>query len=204
VEDVDLELAAGSRTTLSGVSGGGKTTLARALAGLTPPSAGTIEVGGVRLPRLARRRDRAQLRAIQYVHQDSRDSFDEFRGVLDQVADTARLLRGLDRAAARLEASEVLDSLGVEPADRRPGKLSGGQLQRCAVARALLAHPRVLICDEVTSALDAASRTRVLDVLTAAVERHGIALLMIGHEDTFADRALTITGGRLGSLTDGG
>jgi len=198
IEDIDLELAAGSRTALIGVSGAGKTTLARALAGLTPPSAGTIEVDGVRLSRPARRRGRAQLRAIQYVHQDSRASFDEFRGVLDQVADSACLLRGSSRQAARLEASEVLRSLGVDPADHRPDRLSGGQLQRCAVARALLAHPRVLICDEVTSALDAVNRARLLDVLTAAMNRHGTALLMISHDDVFAaDRTLALTEGRL-------
>ncbi|WP_410651294.1 ABC transporter ATP-binding protein [Amycolatopsis sp. cmx-4-54] len=191
VEDFDLELAAGSRTTLAGASGAGKTTVARALAGLTPPSAGTIEIDGVRLPRLARRRTRAQLRAVQYVHQDSRASFDEFRDVLDQVADTARLLRGLSRADALFEATETLRSLGIEAADRRPGLLSGGQLQRCAVARALLAQPKVLICDEVTSALDAANRTRLLDVLATAVERHGTALLMISHDD--ASAPLTIT-----------
>ncbi|GAB3742687.1 ATP-binding cassette domain-containing protein [Amycolatopsis oliviviridis] len=198
LEDVDLELAAGSRTALTGVSGAGKTTLARALAGLTPPSAGTIEVDGVRLPRQARRRERAQLRAIQYVHQDSRASFDEFRGVLDQVADTACLLRGSSRQEARLEAAEVLRSLGVDADGHRPGTLSGGQLQRCAVARALLARPRVLICDEVTSALDAVSRARLLDVLTAAMSRHGTALLMISHDDAFAaDRTLSLVEGRL-------
>ncbi|RSN55173.1 ABC transporter ATP-binding protein [Amycolatopsis sp. WAC 04182] len=192
VEDFDLELAAGSRTTLAGTSGAGKTTVARALAGLTPPSAGTIEIDGVRLPRLARRRTHAQLRAVQYVHQDSRASFDEFRDVLDQVADTARLLRGLSRADALLEATETLRSLGIEAADRRPGLLSGGQLQRCAVARALLARPQVLICDEVTSALDAANRTRLLEVLATAAERHGTALLMISHEDTAAPLTITM------------
>ncbi|MBE1573574.1 ABC transporter ATP-binding protein [Amycolatopsis roodepoortensis] len=192
VEDFDLELAAGSRTTLTGVSGAGKTTLARALAGLTPPSAGTIEIDGVPLPRLARRRTRAQLRAIQYVHQDSRASFDEFRDVLDQVADTARLLRGLSRADARLEAAETLRCLGIDAADRRPGQLSGGQLQRCAVARALLARPTVLICDEVTSALDAANRVRLLDFLAAEATRHGTALLLISHEDVSAPFAITM------------
>ncbi|MGY6651655.1 ABC transporter ATP-binding protein [Amycolatopsis sp. TRM77291] len=192
VEDFDLELGAGSRTTLTGVSGAGKTTLARALAGLTPPSAGTIEIDGVPLPRLARRRTRAQLRAIQYVHQDSRASFDEFRDVLDQVADTARLLRGLSRADARLEATETLRCLGIDAADRRPGQLSGGQLQRCAVARALLAHPTVLICDEVTSALDAANRARLLDFLAAEATRHGTALLMISHEDASDPFAITM------------
>lgn len=194
VEDFDLELAAGSRTTLTGVSGAGKTTLARALAGLTPPSAGTIEIDGVPLPRLARRRTRAQLRAIQYVHQDSRASFDEFRDVLDQVADTARLLRGLDRADARLEATEILWCLGIDAADRRPGQLSGGQLQRCAVARALLAHPTVLICDEVTSALDAANRARLLEVLATEAKLRGTALLMISHEDASAPFAIRMPG----------
>ncbi|MEU3767512.1 ATP-binding cassette domain-containing protein [Amycolatopsis keratiniphila] len=200
IEDVDLELAAGSRTMLTGVSGAGKTTLGRALAGLTPPTAGTIEVDGVRLPRLARRRDRAQLRAVQYVHQDSRASFDEFRGVLGQVADTARLLRGLGREEARLEATEILDALGVDPADRRPGLLSGGQLQRCAVARALLARPRVLVCDEPTSALDAANRARLWEFVTAAALRHGIALLVISHDTAaapFVDGTFTMAGGRL-------
>ncbi|MFJ7213649.1 ABC transporter ATP-binding protein [Amycolatopsis sp. NPDC098790] len=206
IEDVHLDLGAGTRTALVGVSGAGKTTLARAIAGLAPLAAGTIELDGVELPARIRRRTKAQLRAVQYVHQDSRASFDEFRDVLDQVADTARLLRGVTRETARTEARETLTSLGIDAADRRPGQLSGGQLQRCAMARALVAHPRVLICDEVTSALDTAARALVLDALITAISDDGTAVLMISHDHTLlsaaTDRTITMTDGRITSGSD--
>ncbi|QWF85273.1 ABC transporter ATP-binding protein [Amycolatopsis sp. CA-230715] len=202
IEDVDLELPAGSRTALVGSSGAGKTTVARALAGLAVPSAGTVELDGAVLPSRVRRRSTGQLRAIQYVHQDTRASFDEFRPVLGQIADTARRLRGLDGTAARAEALDVVRALGVEAVvDRRPGSLSGGQLQRCALARALLARPRLLVCDEVTSALDPVTAADVLGLVAEVAARWGTALLMIGHDraatDAVTDRTVLIEDGRL-------
>lgn len=208
LEGVDLDLPAASRTALIGASGAGKTTLARAVAGLLAPTTGTITLDGTALPGHVRRRSRAQLRAIQYVHQDARASFDEFRPVPGQVAATATRLRGLDRADARAELAPLLDALGLPDDARRPDQLSGGQLRRYALARALLARPRLLICDEVTTGLDTVSQRRVLHLLDYTATHTGVALLMIGHDHpaiaTITDRTAVLDSGRLLRVTRGG
>ncbi|WP_020496065.1 ABC transporter ATP-binding protein [Sciscionella marina] len=199
--DLELTVPAGATTVLLGASGAGKTTLGRVLAGLTG-ARGTVTLDGKPVPTVAGKRETALRRAIQYVHQDSRASFAENSGTLGQIAATARWLRGASRTHAREEAAGLLGELGVDPAaaERPPRSLSGGQLQRCALARALLARPRLLVCDEITSGLDPASTTRLLRVLTAAAERSETTLLLIGHDlDTllpFADRIAVLDAGR--------
>jgi len=137
-----------------------------------------------------RDRGRAQLAAVQYVFQDAHASFDEHRPVVRQVARTAVRLRGADPDTATREALTTLAGLGIteDLAGRRPGRLSGGELQRAALARALLARPRVLVCDEITSGLDTLTRRGILDVLTALVrDRDGLSLVLVTHDlDTAA------------------
>ncbi|MCZ4610694.1 ATP-binding cassette domain-containing protein, partial [Streptomyces sp. Lzd4kr] len=180
-----LVLHHGECLAVVGRSGSGKTTLARCLAGLHREHSGEILLDGTPLPRSLRHRSRAQLAAVQYVFQDSRAAFDEHRPVLEQVARTAVRLRGQGERAAVDEAMATLDRLGL-PADlarRRPGALSGGELQRAALARALLARPRVLICDEVTSGLDTVTRRGILDVLAGLVgEGDGLSLVLVTHD----------------------
>ncbi|MEU8709716.1 ATP-binding cassette domain-containing protein [Streptomyces sp. NPDC048565] len=189
---VSMDFPPGSTTALLGPSGSGKTTFARALAGLTTPSRGEVRFDGRPLPRRLDRRTAALRRVVQYVHQSSADSFEEHRPVLGQVADTARLLRGLGESEAAAEAITVAGALGLdeELLHRIPGRLSGGQLQRCALVRALTARPALLVCDEVTSALDTVSRQRVLDALPRLLAPARSALLFISH-DLPAVRALT-------------
>lgn len=142
------------------------------------------------MPRSLRVRSRAQLAAVQYVFQDPRAAFDEHRPVLHQVARTAVRLRGCDPAAAEQEALTTLAGLGLgeDLIRRRPGLLSGGELQRAALARALLARPRVLVCDEITSGLDGVTRRGILDLLTALLhDRDDLSLVLITHDlDTAA------------------
>lgn len=140
---------------------------------------------------------------MQYVFQDARAAFDEYRPVLHQVARTAIRLRGAEERTATEEASATLDRLGL-PGDlalRRPGELSGGELQRAALARALLARPRVLICDEVTSGLDTVTRRGILDVLAGLVGGDdGMSLVLITHDlDTarLAHRIAVLDAGEL-------
>jgi peptide/nickel transport system ATP-binding protein len=196
---VDLEVAAGELIAVVGRSGAGKTTLGRVLAGLVP-AAGTVAVDGAVLPRRRRRADR---RRVQYVHQDARATFRPHRPVLEQVARPAVLLRGASRAEAREAAAALLGRLGLDPAtaERRPGTLSGGQLQRAAVARALVARPEVLVADEVTSALDARHRARVLAALDGLRRTHATAVLLISHDlplvEQVADRVLVVEDGRV-------
>ncbi|WP_280397060.1 ABC transporter ATP-binding protein [Nocardia carnea] len=199
---IDLDLRPGEMLGLLGVSGAGKSTLARCLAGLARPAAGEIRAGDDTLPVL-RRRTRHQIAAIQYVWQESAASFDARRTVLDQVAATGIRLREMDRGQARTAATALLTDLGIDPeqARRVPGGLSGGQVQRAALARALLARPRVLLCDEVTTALDKPTAGLILDRLDEYRRTYDAAVLWISHDlrSQFgrADRIAVLDGGRL-------
>ncbi|MEV0224528.1 ATP-binding cassette domain-containing protein [Streptomyces sp. NPDC050704] len=180
-----LTLRTGECLAVLGRSGSGKTTLARCLAGLHRRYDGDVLLDGAPLPRSLRDRSRDQLAAVQYVFQDARASFDEYRPVLDQVARTAVRLRAASPREARAEASEVLNSLGLsgELVDRSAGRLSGGELQRAALARALLARPRVLVCDEITSGLDTVTRRGILDLLAGLLhDRDDLSLVLITHD----------------------
>ncbi|MFB6888297.1 ABC transporter ATP-binding protein [Kitasatospora sp. NPDC056327] len=202
LREVALTLRAGECLALVGRSGSGKTTLGRCLAGLHPRHEGTVTLDGRPLPRSVRRRGRRELAAVQYVFQDARAAFADHRPVLDQVARAAVRLRGLTPAAATGEARELLAGLGLDPAkaSRPPGGLSGGELQRAALARALIVGPAVLVCDEITSGLDAASRSAILAHLADRRDRAGLALLFISHDPTavsaLADTVLTLADGR--------
>ncbi|WP_328689152.1 ATP-binding cassette domain-containing protein [Streptomyces phaeochromogenes] len=181
----ELVLRSGECLAVLGRSGSGKTTLARCVAGLHRRYEGEVLLDGVALPPSLRDRARAQLAAVQYVFQDARASFDERRPVLDQVARTAVRLRGVPPREARAEAAEVLNSLGLadELAARSPARLSGGELQRAALARALLARPRVLVCDEITSGLDTVTRRGILDLLAGLLrDRDDLSLVLITHD----------------------
>ncbi|MBW1595566.1 ABC transporter ATP-binding protein [Streptomyces sp. JJ38] len=186
----ELDLRPGECLAVVGRSGSGKTTLARCVAGLHRDHDGEILLDGSPLSRSLRDRDRTQLAAVQYVFQDARAAFDEHRTVLHQVARTAIRLRGTDADSAAREALSTLARLGLPDslARRHPGQLSGGELQRAALARALLARPRVLVCDEITSGLDTVTRRGILDVLTTLIrDRDDLSLVLITHDlDTAA------------------
>ncbi|PSL53557.1 peptide/nickel transport system ATP-binding protein [Saccharothrix carnea] len=178
LHDVDVRVGAGECLAVVGRSGSGKTTLARCVAGLHAGFTGDVLLDGRPLPRSLRRRSRAELAAVQYVFQDARASFDAYRTVLDQVSRTAARLGGVAdaRAAALVELAVVgLDEATVT---RRPAGLSGGELQRAALARALLARPDVLVCDEITSGLDTLTQANLLDQLAALT----CTVVLISHD----------------------
>ncbi|MFD7324081.1 ABC transporter ATP-binding protein [Streptomyces sp. NPDC059875] len=202
-----LTLDPGECLAVVGRSGSGKTTLARCLAGLHRDHDGDVLLDGTRLPRSLRARTREQLAAVQYVFQDARAAFDEHRPVLDQVARTAVRLRGSLPAEARDEALATLATLGLTDAlvRRRPGQLSGGELQRAALARALLARPRVLICDEITSGLDTVTRRALLNLLAALRhDRPDLTLVLITHDLDVAALATRIAVLNAGQLVEQG
>ncbi|MFG2290930.1 ABC transporter ATP-binding protein [Streptomyces sp. NPDC048595] len=203
----ELALHEGEFLAVVGRSGSGKTTLARCLAGLHRDFRGEVRLDGTALPRSLRARTRAQLAAVQYVFQDAGAAFDEHRPVLDQVARTAVRLRGADPGQAVAEALRTLAALGLtgEVARRVPGRLSGGELQRAALARALLARPRVLICDEITSGLDAVTRRGLLGTLTALLrDRPELSLVLITHDLAAAAAAARIAVLDAGELVEQG
>jgi peptide/nickel transport system ATP-binding protein len=178
LRSVDVRVGAGERLAVVGRSGSGKTTLARCIAGLHSTFDGEVLLDGRPLPRSLRRRSRGQLAAVQYVFQDARASFDAYRTVLDQVSRTAVRLGGV--ADGRALALAELAAVGLDEATvmRRPAGLSGGELQRAALVRALLARPDVLVCDEITSGLDTLTQAGLLDQLAALT----CTLVLISHD----------------------
>ncbi|MFC3492970.1 ABC transporter ATP-binding protein [Glycomyces rhizosphaerae] len=201
LDGVDFEARQGECLAILGESGSGKTTLARTVAGLRQATAGELRLDGAPLPVRGRRRSRAERARVQYVFQDAKASFDEHRSIAEQVARSAIRLRGCTKEAAAAESARLLGELGV-PADaaaRLPGRLSGGQLQRAALARALAAGPDVLVCDEITSGLDAIARKGVLELLAGLKGKGGMAILLITHEpavaERLADRVLRVKNG---------
>ena len=205
LQDVSLEIGRGECLAIVGRSGAGKSTLARCLAGLHAPTGGELVLDGARLEWPAARRRVDRRRAVSMVYQNPRRSLDPRRTVGRELRRVLRVLRGLDGAAADREAVSLLTAVHLAPAmlDRRPGELSGGELQRVAIARALAGNPEVLICDEITSSLDAVSADAVLTILEEQ-RAAGTSVLLISHDARtvrrMADRVLTMVDGRL--LTD--
>ncbi|MFE6859071.1 ATP-binding cassette domain-containing protein [Nocardia sp. NPDC057668] len=197
VEGVSFSLRAGECLAITGRSGAGKTTLARALAGLHVPVRGEIELDGAVLPPRVDRRTLDQRGAIQLVFQNPATSLNPSYRIGDQIDRPQRLLRNSSAAAARTRTLELLTGVELAPSlvNRHPARLSGGQQQRAAIARALAAEPRVLICDEVTSSLDPRTRARIVDLLDE-LRSAGTALILISHQteviDRLADTVLTL------------
>ena len=203
VDEVSFELGEGECLALVGESGSGKTTVARCVAGLHTPLAGTIQLRGSALAGSARKRSRDERRRLQIVFQNPYDSLNPRRRIGDEIARPAELLRGLSRADARARVDELLDRvrLPARVARRFPSELSGGERQRVAIARALAADPDVVVCDEVTSALDVSVQAAVLELLAELRGELGVSLLFITHDlgvvGTIADRVLVLEHGRM-------
>jgi len=199
--EITFDLAYGECLALVGESGSGKTTIARCIAGLHEPSAGRILLGDETLAGKAKARSLEERRRIQIVFQNPADSLNPRRRIIDEIARPARLLRGFTRQQAGQETTLVLERvrLPARLARRFPGELSGGELQRVAIARALAANPDLLVCDEITSALDVSVQAAVLDLLGELRRDLGLALLFISHDlgvvASIADRVLVLEHG---------
>ncbi|MGW1055767.1 ABC transporter ATP-binding protein [Streptomyces sp. NPDC002521] len=181
---VDFTASAGSATAVIGPSGSGKTTLLRVLAGLHPPTNGHLTLDGEKLAATARRRTREQQRRIQLVPQNPLAALNPRRTIGRQLARPLRLHTGLTAKETPERIAQLLEQveLPADFADRYPGELSGGQRQRVSIARALAAGPDVLLCDEVTSALDTTTATAVMDLLTRLREERGTTLVVVSHQ----------------------
>jgi len=203
VDKVSLAVSAGECLAVVGESGSGKTTTARCIAGLHVPSQGTITMAGEALAGRAGDRTAEQRRRLQMVFQNPYESLNPKFTVGESVARPLRLFGLASGAAARERVTRLLDEVRLPAAlvDRFPAELSGGERQRVAIARALAAEPEVLVCDEITSALDVSVQAAVLELLGDLRTELGLAMLFITHDlgvvATIADRVLVLQNGRV-------
>ncbi|PYY63365.1 glutathione ABC transporter ATP-binding protein [Curtobacterium sp. MCPF17_003] len=203
VSGIDLDLHAGETVGLVGESGSGKSTIGRALAGLVPVVAGSVEVDGSDL-RTARGRRLRELRSrVGIVFQDPASSLNPRQTIGWSIAEPL-LVHGTDSAADRAErVRTLLTAVQLDPtwAERFPHQLSGGQRQRVAVARALALRPALLIADEPTSALDVTVQAAVLDLLAGLQREFGFGMLLISHDlavvRQLADQVIVLRDGRV-------
>ncbi len=206
VDDVSLAIAAGETVGLVGESGCGKSPLARVLARLIDPSAGSIRLRGEEigtLPAARFGRDAARRASIQMVFQDAEGSINPRHTAAEAIARPLRQLKGLSGAALRERAEQaaVLCGLPVELLGRFPHQLSGGQKARVGIARAIATEPALLVLDEPTSALDVSVQVVILDLLKSLQARMGAAYLFVSHDlnvvRLLCDRVLVMYLGRV-------
>ncbi len=183
VDKVSFSIEEGEIVGLVGESGSGKTTLARVILGLTPMTSGSVVIDGIDLAK-AGKKDRDKLhREIAVVFQDPVSNLNPRQTVESSIM-RPMLLHGISRAEARRRAKEVLDMVKMDERylDSYPHQLSGGQLQRIAIARALALSPKIMILDEPTSALDVSIQAQIFNLLLDLQEQMHLTYLVITHD----------------------
>jgi oligopeptide/dipeptide ABC transporter ATP-binding protein len=184
VDGVDFELRAGETLALVGESGCGKSTLARALVGLNPVTTGSAELRGQRITGLSRAGMRPFRRELQLVFQDPYASLNPRFTIAETLAEPLLLHHKATRRDVDEKVCELLGQVGLDAdlRSRYPHEFSGGQRQRISIARALAVEPSLLLCDEVTSALDVSIQAQILDLLRSVQQRLGLSYLFITHD----------------------
>lgn len=202
LHEVSLTLANGEILGLAGSSGSGKSTLARCIAGLQRYHSGHIVLAGQTLPALRRRRDfQRQAHILQMVFQDPQASVNPRWKLIDIL--TEPLARNISGQQRRMLAAQWLERVQLPPQwlERYPSALSGGQLQRLNIARALISQPRLLICDEALAALDVSTQAQIANLLKDIRDSLGTSLLFIGHDlammNFLCDRIAVMERGRI-------
>ncbi|ACI58483.1 ABC transporter related (plasmid) [Rhizobium leguminosarum bv. trifolii WSM2304] len=202
VEHVSLKVEKGRNLGIIGESGCGKSTLARTIAGILPAAIGKIVFDGTELHRNARERSRDQLREMQIVFQYADTALNPAKSVEDILARPLVFYHRMDRQARNARIDQLLDMVRLPRSlrHRRPGELSGGQKQRVNFARALAADPKLILCDEITSALDTVVAAAVIDLLKELQRELGLSYIFISHDlsvvEAICDEIVVMYGGR--------
>lgn len=203
LNDVAMSLKTGETVALLGRSGCGKSTLARLLVGLESPSQGEVFWQGESLSTLNRARQKAFRREIQMVFQDAISAVNPRKTVSEILREPMRHLLSLSRTEQLARARELLQAVELDDSllNQRPPQLSGGQLQRVCLARALAVEPRLLILDEAVSNLDLVLQANVIRLLKKLQQQFGTACLFITHDlrlvERFCDRVMVMEAGQI-------
>ena len=207
VEEISLILGRGQCLALVGESGSGKTTVARCIGGLHTEWSGEIFLNNEKLNRGSRQRRIEQRLGIQYIFQNPYGSLNPRRTVGDSIV-RPLVISGSTGSTVKKELNEVLEKVSLPSAysDKFPDQLSGGERQRVAIARALISRPDVLVCDEITSALDVLVQAAVVDLLATLQRDLGLAILFITHNlplvRSIADEVAVMSDGRIVEFGD--
>jgi len=204
VDDISITIAKGETLGLVGESGSGKSTILKSVAGLLSPAGGAIRLSDDEtLPVTVERRGPDHLRKIQLVFQNPDESLNPRHTVAEILQQPLKLYFGLNREMLRESSAGILERvrLGAHYLDRLPSQLSGGEKQRVAIARAFAAEPEIVLCDEVTSALDVSVQAAVLDLLNELKRTRGVTYIFVSHDlavvRAIADRVAVLYQGRL-------
>ena len=206
LRDVNLDIPKGSVVGVIGESGCGKSTLARVIAGLLPPETGQISLDGKALAPSVAKRSKEDLKRIQIVFQMPDTALNPRQRIVDILGRPLQFYMGYGAGKRRSRVTELLEMVELPPdiLYRYPGDLSGGQMQRINLARALAAGPDLILCDEVTSALDTIVGAAVIKLLQGLRERFDLAYLFISHDlstvSSFADQVMVLYAGQTAEI----
>ena len=197
VNGLSFRLEKGKVLGIVGESGSGKSTLLRQISGLETPDSGELLLAGKPLPA---KRTKENYREIQMIFQDAVGSFHPRRKIADSIRETARNLVG-PGIEPDWQTLCSLVQLTPELAERYPRDLSGGQCQRFAIARAMAVQPRILLCDEITSALDVSSQAQILKLLDSLHRQKNMSVIFVSHDvavvRSICDRVMVMYRGRV-------
>ena len=203
LQSVTVDILKYKVTGIMGHSGAGKTTLAKILSGFIPYE-GNILIEGKELRELLVYEKQSYYRRVQYLFQNSLLSFNPNQTILKSLEEPLRFMRGIKSHPERIRMiQELFTSLELDSdwLEKYPHQLSGGQCQRCAIARAILAQPECLICDEITSSLDDVNQEKVIKVLQKIQEETNMTILFISHNqsliESFCSNVIVLSEGQL-------